>query len=333
MSFHHHQPPPGYAERELERLRQEYRDLEAASVEKDVSDGVDMHDAQLLKLQLSRKLQRYREKPPSLEEVAEDHESELQELEHTVLRLRQENASLAFMPSQEDSEEQMSRGIGPGVGSRASGSAPKVPAARSASQELCDEVQHLWHRHTAYQRSCRRAGIEEWKLQGLQEEARVVMQQLKQEERENEELSARRDRGEKTLQSACDAKRKGELDLERERRMLKDLHAQVSGLREACYMPARLKRESSFLVRILDREGGRLKTRKHLQGLQTCKRLYDEVAAKAPGLLPLAGRVKTGMEALFTKYLRLEESHGRALQTLHLTVTRGLLRDGDASVL
>merc|ERR1712066_1061293 len=97
-------------------------------------------------------------------------------------------------------------------------------------------------------------------------------------------------------------------------------------MREACYVPAKLKKEANFLMKFLHHEGGRLKTSRHLRSLEACKRLYHEVSEAAPALLPLAGRAKTEMEEEFARYLRLEDSHSRALQKLHLAVTRGLQR-------
>merc|ERR1711865_1140650 len=107
---------------------------------------------------------------------------------------------------------------------------------------------------------------------------------------------------------------------------VRELHTEACNMREACYIPARLKKETTFLVKLLDHEGGRLKTSRHLRSLEACKRLYQDVASSAPSLLPMAGRAKAEMEEEFARYQRLEENHVRTLQRVQLAVTRGLQR-------
>lgn len=304
-------------QREFARLRAEYRDQETAAAERDAIDGVALHDARLLRLNLAGNLQRYRERPPTPEEVAERYEAEVDELVREVLALRDERGALTA--AEPEADEATDRAAG-------SEAERRSVAPRTACEELSDEVRQLWWRRVEHRRTGRQASLEEWHLGCLRGEARRVMRELKQRDQQLEELRQRHSRAANYLQEAVEAQAQRVRQLERERTVIRDLHAQASGLREACYMPAKMKRESSFLIRMLDQEGGRLNTRRHLQGLKLCKRLYDDVAAKAPSLLPAAGGARSQMEAEFTRYLALEESHGRALQRVHLAVTRGLLQ-------
>jgi len=274
-------------------------------------------------LELAGKLQRHKESPPGVKDLAERHEAEIASLVDEVLRLRDENAALAVQAAE------VCDGGGDESPQREGGLQRQV---RSASEELCDEVSRLRRQAAEQQRRGRRALIEQWSLDEVRGEAMQVVKLLKAQQRQLEELQSRHSKAEVYLRQASEAHVKVQKELEHERARVRELHTQASGLREACYLPARLKRESSFLVRMLDQEGGRLKTKKHLQSLQVCKRLYDDIAAQAPSLLPLVGRAKSDMEATFNRYLRLEESHSRTLQRVHLGVTRGCLEEGSHGV-
>lgn len=303
--------------REVERLRAEYRELEAVSCERDADDGVALHDAQLTKLQLSQLVQRYREKPPPIEDVAERYEAELKSLAEEALRLREENTKLVLHGSIDY------------CGTERASATAQQPAVRTAAEELSDEVRSLRRQQVESKCRDRRTRLEEWRLGSLKDEAKRALRQLKARDQQLLELRDRHSKADAYLQDSSKAVSQGEAELDRERQTIRELHCQVAALREACTQPARLKKESGFLVRLLDQEGGRLQTRRHLRGMEACRKLYDEVASHAPSLLPLAGRARSEMEAGFAKYLRLEEAHGRSLQKLHLAVTRGLLRDPD----
>merc|ERR1711920_1089224 len=122
-------------------------------------------------------------------------------------------------------------------------------------------------------------------------------------------------------------------DVEQEQALIQRLNREAVALREECVLPARLKRETGFLVKLLDQGNGRANMKRHVKSLEACRKLYDEVAIHAPLALPLAGRAKAEMEAEFARFLHLEEVHGRALQRVHLAVTRGLLRDREGDSL
>mmetsp|Transcript_94156 Transcript_94156/g.266433 ORF Transcript_94156/g.266433 Transcript_94156/m.266433 type:complete len:358 (-) Transcript_94156:214-1287(-) len=300
--------PTGEPLDELERLQNEYSELKNAAAERGASDGVTLHDAQLLRLKLSGLLQRYQERPQNIEDLAEHYEGTIRELTSEVLQLRQENASLAMQE--------------PPVGAKA-----QQPRARTAVDELCAEVCRLRLRHAEHQERERRAQLEEWRLDRYQDEARHVVRQLKVQERRFDEFRGRHAGAEGYLHDLAEELAQGQADTERERAAIQELNREEVRLREACYLPAWIKRESGFLMKMLDQEGGRLKTKQHLRSLEVCKRLYSEVVAHAPSLLPLASRAKSEMEAAFTRYLQLEEAHSRALQRLHFQVTRELVRD------
>merc|ERR1712032_1232080 len=117
-------------------------------------------------------------------------------------------------------------------------------------------------------------------------------------------------------------------ELQRERSILTNLHREALSLREACLVPAQLKKKTQVLMKFLDQEGGRLNTERHLRGLQTAAKLYHGVAVHAPVLQPLAGRAKAAMEEEFAKYRRLQQRHARLLQQVHLKVVRGVVTKG-----
>jgi len=308
---------------ELDHLRAEYQELEAGAAERDAGDGVALHDARLERLRLSGLLQRYRERAPTVEELAERYESELEELSAEVLRLSEENSLLVARGMQCGAEQE-------------TGAAPTAhlgagpPRARSAVEELHDEVRLLRQKHADHQQRERRARVEEWRLSVSQDEVRRLTRQLKLLERRLEESRERHTQAEACLQGVQRQQAQYQREVEQEQALIQRLNREAVSLREACYLPARIKRESGFLVKLLDRGvGGRVKTQRHLKSVEVCRRLYDEAAAHAPAALPLAGRAKADMEAEFARFLRLEEAHSRALQRLHMAVTRDILCDRD----
>mmetsp|Transcript_92632 Transcript_92632/g.276251 ORF Transcript_92632/g.276251 Transcript_92632/m.276251 type:complete len:355 (+) Transcript_92632:64-1128(+) len=313
---------------ELDRLRTEYQELEAAAAEQDAGDGVALHDACLERLRLTKLLQRYRERAPTVEELAERYESELDELVAEALRLREENSLLVARGMQCGPEEEpaAAAAVPPGA-------PPPPPRVRSAVEELHDEARRLRQKHAEYRQRERRARVEEWRLAMCQEEVRRLARQLRVQERRLEESRSQQAEAEACLHEIQGELARYQREVEQEQALIQRLNREAVTLREACYLPARVKRESGFLVKLLDRGGGRMKARRHLKGLEACKRLYDEVNTHAPAALPLAGRAKADMEAEFARSLRLEEAHSRALQRLHMAVTRDLLCDRERDCL
>eukprot|EP00930_Biecheleria_cincta_P056891 TRINITY_DN42909_c0_g1_i1.p1 TRINITY_DN42909_c0_g1~~TRINITY_DN42909_c0_g1_i1.p1 ORF type:complete len:331 (-),score=94.29 TRINITY_DN42909_c0_g1_i1:119-1111(-) len=300
---------------ELCRLRAEYEALETEEAEQDASNGVLLNDAFLQRLQLCGVLQRHRDSQPKPEDLAEKQRAALDDLAEEVVQLKEENSLLATKVGLDSGTEDHTTS----VSSRSS-------RVRSAGEELHEEVSKLRRSFTASRRREWQSWLEEWRLVACKSEARQVIREMKQQESElkalKQEVVARKE----TLRDVQQKVVAGQLEAEAEQSLIRDLNREVLSTREACFIPARLKRDTSFLRKIFDQEGARLKTRRHMRSLDACKKLYDEVAARAPSMLPLASRVKLEMENQFSRYLQLEEGHNRALQRLHLSFTRGLLQ-------
>mmetsp|Transcript_4378 Transcript_4378/g.7761 ORF Transcript_4378/g.7761 Transcript_4378/m.7761 type:complete len:310 (-) Transcript_4378:45-974(-) len=300
---------------ELERLKADYEALETEAVEQEAGGGVELNDALLERLRLSGLLQRCRERRPSPEDLAERQRAAVDELSDEVLKLREENAALAFKAGETEAHNVS-------VSSRST-------RVRSAAEEMSEEVLKLRRRFFEHRRRERQSWLKEWLLTRCKSEARSVIREMKQGEKQLQELKEAVATRRANLQHAQQQVARGHEETQEEQSSIRDLNREVMVTREGCLMPARLKRETSFLMKIFDQEGGRLNTRRHLRSLEACKKLYNEVAAHAPALLPLAGRAKLEMENQFSRYLSLEEAHNRALQRLHLGVARGLLHERD----
>jgi len=305
---------------ELDRLRTEYQELEAVGAEQDAGDSVALQGARLERLRLQRVLVRHRERALTVEELAERYERELDELTSEALRLSEENASLVARGAQRGADEEPAA---------AATTQPGAPRARTAVEELYDDVRRLRQKRAEHQRRERRTRVEEWRLSVSQEEVRRLTRQLKLQDRRLEEARSQHAQAEACLQELGEQLVRYRRELEQEQALIQRLNREAVSLREACYLPARIKRESNFLMKLMDRGDSRMKTRKHMKSSEACKRLYEEVARHAPPALPLAGRVKADMETEHSRFLRLEEAHSRALQRLHMAVTRDVLCDRD----
>lgn len=321
--------------RELERLCCNYAELEAARDEQAASDAVTLHDAQLLRLRLSAILQRYRDRPPTVEDFVERYEAEIEELSSEVQKLREENTALALRAHLregqgecvgEDLEVQQSSHASSSVASpRRAGSSRTSIAPPALAPQVLEEVRELWRRRSEAAKLARRARVDEWRLTGLRSEMQAVARNMRRKEKQLEELRrTHAEAGDLHRELATEAL-EGREELERQRTCLQELHRTALSLREACHVPAQLKKKSSILMKFLDQEGGRLSTEKHLRSLQASSKLYGAVMTHAPSLQPLAGRAKAAMESEFDRYQQLEQAHSRLLQKLHLVVTRGVL--------
>lgn len=308
---------------ELQRSRAELAEAQAIAAEREACEDLELHDAHLLRVRLSALVQRYRERAPSVEDLARGYEIELSGVEAELRLLREENGLLATGAS-EDVDAVAHRAEGH-MGRTSKRNSRPLTVAEELQEEACQlRVAQLQARSRN-----RRTKVGEWSLKAVKEETKMVASRLKAQEHRLQELRSQHMKAEAYLKELVDAQKRSEEDLAAERERIRDLHHDTLNMREACHLPAKLKKESSFLMKFLDQEGGRLKTSQHLRSLQACKRLYHEVAQAAPSLLPLAGRAKTEMEEEFARYMRLEDSHCRTLQRLHLAVTRGLQRPPD----
>lgn len=165
---------------EVVRLRSEYDSLKAAADEEQAADEILLHDAQLERLRLRTLLDRYVERPPKVEELAERYESEIDELSEELRQLQEENALLAYHESSrakqfdhEDATPSTSRSH-----RSPSTRSPRVNTRRTARQV------HLQAKET---RQCeakltslrRRTRVNEWylsQLKGQLQETAKVMQ-------------------------------------------------------------------------------------------------------------------------------------------------------------
>jgi len=310
---------------ELQRCRSEFAEAQAAAAEREACEDLELHDAHLLRVRLTALLQRYRERKPSVEDLARSYEVELSGVEAELRLLREENGVLATGGA-EDMEAFAYHRV---AGGHLNGASKRNYRPPTVAEELHEEACQLRLLQMQARKRSRRTKVGEWSLEVAREETKKVASRLKAQEQRLQELRSQHMKAEAYLRELLDAQAQSEEDLVAERECVRELHRDTLNMREACHLPARLKKETTFLMKLLDQEGGRLKTSRHLRSLQACKRLYHEVAQAAPNLLPLAGRAKTEMEEEFARYMRLEDSHCRTLQRLHLAVTRGLQRPQD----
>lgn len=308
---------------EVVRLRSEYDSLKAAADEEQAADEILLHDAQLERLRLRTLLDRYVERPPKVEELAERYESEIDELSEELRQLQEENALLAYHESSraeqfdhEDATPSTSRSH-----RSPSTRSPRVNTRRTARQV------HLQAKET---RQCeakltslrRRTRVNEWYLSQLKGQLQETAKVMQNREHRLQELRLRFDQAGEERQRLAEEHVRTQQMLDTERQELVQLHQEALSLREACYLPAQLKKKSSMLTKFLDQEGGRLKLEKHLRGREVVAKLYRSVAQQAPGCQAIAGRVKTDMDAAFANLQQLQAQHQRQLQQLHLNLAR-----------
>lgn len=301
---------------ELDRCRTEYADAQAAAAECDAKVVLEIQDARLLRVRLSAILQRYKERKPTISDLASPYEAELDGLQSELKLLKEENGLLAMCDT------------GLLDASNATRDKPRGSRSRplTVAEELHREACELRISQSEGSRIARQTQIAERSLEAMKDETKRTTARFKAQEQQLADLRNRHIKGEAYLKDLLEAQVQVDQELEAERAILRELHRQALHMRESCYVPAKLKKETTFLMKLMQHEGGRLKKSRHLRSLEACKRMYDEIAVTAPNLLPLAGRAKAEMEEEFARYLKLEESHGRALQRLQLAVTRGLQR-------
>lgn len=305
---------------ELQHWRAEHEEALAAAAELETGCDIELQDARLLQVRLAAIVQRYKDRAPSVEDVAKRYEGELEELETEVRALRDDNVRLATGSSE---------ALGTDVAIT-----PKVNRGRRALtvvEELCEEAHELRPVQLQVSKRQRHTKIGEWTLAALKGDTKKTSAKFQAQEHRLEDLRKQHIEAEAHLKQLLEEQQKLEKELDVERVRVRDLHCQALAMREASFVPAKLKKDTTFLLKVMDHDGGRLKTRQHLRSVEACKRLYLEVAHAAPSLLPLVGRVKADMEEEFARYLQLEGNHGSALQRLQLAVTRSLRRPHESS--
>ncbi|CAE7041651.1 crop [Symbiodinium natans] len=302
------------------------QNLQTAGEEQEAADEIRMHDAQLERLRLRALLERYTERQPKAEELAERYEAEIDQLSEEQRQLQEENTLLAHKdaiamdllddgtPCSRTSGSRTSRSLG-----RVGASPSRVAIRRTHNQ--AKERRQCEAKLMALRR---RTQVNEWYLSRLKVELRDVSRSLQGRENHLREMRERFDAAEEQRHRLAEERNRTERQLASEREELVQLHKEALTLREACYLPAQLKKKSSTLMKFLE-EGGRLKTEKHLRGREAVAKLYQSVAQKAPELQASAGRVKSEMDLAFKRYQELQQQHSRSLQLFHLTLARGAL--------
>eukprot|EP00438_Fugacium_kawagutii_P001308 Skav226292 [mRNA] locus=scaffold3301:259179:261894:+ [translate_table: standard] len=316
--------PDAILKEELQRLRSEYDALKAAADEDQAADEILLHDVQLERLRLRGLLDRYMERPPKVEELAERYESEIDQLSEELRQLQEENALLAYEASREG--EGHNDEATPVSSHRASLSS-KSPRVKASSARRTARQVYLSAKET---RQCeakltslrRRTRVNEWYLSQLKNQLQETGKIMQSREHRLNELRQRFDQAGEQRQRLAEEHVRTQQMLDTERQELLELHREALSLREACYLPAQLKKKSSMLTKFLDQEGGRLKLEKHLRGREVVAKLYRSIAQQAPECQAIAGRVKTDMDAAFANLQQLQSQHQRQLQQLHLNLAR-----------
>lgn len=380
----------------LERLGGEYARLETAGEEEAVADALSLQDLQLLKVPLAGLWERYEERLPNMEEVAERYEAEIDELSVEIQRLREENALLALQPISDRSLEASVDASfdGAGLGEAGSASSPwnsggrrprrpfhqvglesplgrsrpcpsvssstprawesstprvlriasprpspspgRSPAehrrretqrAQEAAAAVLDEVRDSWSCQAEADALRRRTQVNEWYLSLLRAEMQAVAQKLNQKEAMVRQMRKRLQEADAVRQQITTDELQGWEDLEAERLTATSLHREALSLREACVVPAVMKKKSSVLTQGLDQAGSKVEREHHLRALQTCAKLYQEVCLQAEHLEPLANHAKSFMEAEFARFQELQKQHSAALDQIQLGIMRSTVAE------
>ncbi|CAE7943254.1 crop [Symbiodinium sp. KB8] len=316
-------------------LEAEYTRLQTAGEEQEAADEIRIHDAQLERLRLRTLLERYRERQPKAEELAERYEAEIDQLSEEQRQLQDENALLAHRDTLAmDLLDGGICGTPSSRTSRGSRTSPSVGAFASPSRAAvrrtynqAKEMRQCQARLTALQR---RTQVNEWYLSQLKVGLQEGSRSLQSRENHLRDLRERFDAAEEQRHRLAEERNRTERQLTSEREELVQLHKEALALREACYLPAQLKKKSSTLMKFLE-EGGRVKMEKHLRGREAVVKLYHSVAQQAPDLQAAAGRVKSEMDLALRRYQELQQEHSRLLQLFHLTLaTWGAIHPGQA---
>lgn len=248
--------PNAILKEELQRLRSEYDALKAAADEDQAADEILLHDAQLERLRLRGLLDRYVERQPKVEELAERYESEIDQLSEELRQLQEENALLAYEASREGEHQNCDEAT-PVSSHRASSKSPRVKAG-SMARRTARQV-HLSAKET---RQCeakltslrRRTRVNEWYLSQLKNQLQETGKMMQSREHRLNELRQRFDQAGEQHQRLAEEHVRTQQMLDTERQELLELHREALSLREACYLPAQLKKKSSMLTKFLDQD-------------------------------------------------------------------------------
>ncbi|CAE8629484.1 unnamed protein product, partial [Polarella glacialis] len=124
--------------------------------------------------------------------------------------------------------------------------------ARIAAEKVHGEVLELWSCRSASAAMRRRTQVDEWYLGQLRGQLQDLAQGLRSRVQQLKEVQVKFDEAESQRQDLAIARAKGHEELERNRQELVELHQQALGIREACIVPAQLKKKSTVLMKFLD---------------------------------------------------------------------------------
>lgn len=271
---------------DLEDLLAEYARLEANAEESAASDAVGLHDLQLQRLRLQTLLQRYQEKLPSAEELAERYEAEMGELAAEARQLREENALLAIHGRCEDDDDDL----------LATTCRPSLPSPRRSPRscvascgrqdandvlldsdaqrgfqrrrelrraqlfaaQVHEEAREVWRCQVEVAARRRWTRVQEWLLGQLRHELQGIVGRVPEADRRLAAVRRRRMEWDCRRRQLSAERARCRDDVAREQDFLISLHHDAISLREACFVPAQIRKQSGALMKFLDQEGGRL---------------------------------------------------------------------------
>ena len=302
--------------------------LQSAGEEQEAAGEILLHDAQLERLRLRALLERYNDRQPKAEELAERYEAEIDQLSEEQRQLQEENALLAHRDATAMDLLEDGTPYSRASGTRTSpgGTVRRRSHSRATAARIHCQAKEMRQNEAKLMALRRRTQVNEWYLSNLKVELQNVLRALQGRENHLQELRGRFDLAEEKRHRLAEERLRTEQQMSSERQELVELHKEALALREACYLPAQLKKKSQTLMKFL--EEGRVKTEKHLRGRETVAKLYNSIAQQAPELQAAAGRVKSEMDLTFARYQELQQQHSRLLQLFHLTLARGAMSPG-----
>ena len=180
------------------------------------------------------------------------------------LYLQEENALLAYHDARDAEDEAApTTPVTPVTpGSRSSLSSPgRRSAVRSVARRGSARQVHLQAKET---RQCeakltslrRRTRVNEWYLSQLKVQLQETAKLMQMKEHRLHDLRSRFDQAGEERQRLAQEHVRTQQMVDMERQELMQLHQEALTLREACYLPAQLKKKSGMLTKFLDQEHG-----------------------------------------------------------------------------
>jgi len=205
------------------------------------------------------------------------------------------------------------------------------PPSQETITRLQAEAKETWRCRAAVARRSRRARADDWRLGCLRGEMQRLSRTMRGREHCLVALQQQLIEGEQLLRELNVEHLRGEEELQREQRTVAGLHKEVLSLREACVVPAQLKRKGASLIAGLDQEGGRMDSERRKRSVEAAAKLHRAVSAQVPALQPFAQRAMVAMQEEFARYQQLERQHARMVQRAQLVVMNGALHASDGA--